>query len=172
MSVLVKAGGGENITPEVTAQTPLVAEILESLVGKVTLANATPETILVGYSAYVGRELVNGILEDLGAACARGTITFASRTTSFSVDTGIAEAKIFIMVPITNTTVPGQSSYTDLLYFNIEPFTDNNYQLMWAGTNINRHTTGNGYCSLLNGVFDYRYSNSGFAGTFQWIALA
>ena len=42
MSVLVKSGGGENVTPEVQAQSPLVTEILESLVGKVTLANATP----------------------------------------------------------------------------------------------------------------------------------
>ena len=64
MSVLAKAGGGENVTPEVTAQTPLVTEILESLVGKVTLANATAETILEGYSAYVGQELIKGTLED------------------------------------------------------------------------------------------------------------
>lgn len=60
MSVFVKSGGGENVTPEVQAQTPLVTEILESLVGKVTLANATPEAILEGYSAYVGQELVRG----------------------------------------------------------------------------------------------------------------
>ena len=64
MSVFVKSGGGENVTPEVTAQTPLVTEILESLVGKVTLANATAETILEGYSAYVGQQLVEGTLED------------------------------------------------------------------------------------------------------------
>lgn len=54
----------EDVTPEVTAQTPLVTEILESLVGKATLANATPETILEGYSAYVGQQLVEGTLED------------------------------------------------------------------------------------------------------------
>ena len=65
MSVNIKAGGGENVTPEVQAQTPLVTEILESLVGKVTLANATPETILEGYSAYVGQELVEGTRKSL-----------------------------------------------------------------------------------------------------------
>lgn len=65
MSVFVKSGGGENVTPEVQAQSPLVTEILESLVGKVTLANATPEAILEGYSAYVGRQLVEGTLKSV-----------------------------------------------------------------------------------------------------------
>lgn len=57
-------GSGENVTPEVQTQTPLITEILEGLVGKVTTANATPETILEGYSAYVGQELVVGTMKD------------------------------------------------------------------------------------------------------------
>lgn len=61
MSVSVKnKGGGENVTPEVTEQTLLIEEILESLVGKVYGANATPDKILKGYSAYVGQELIVG----------------------------------------------------------------------------------------------------------------
>lgn len=50
----------EDLTPEVTVQTPLVQEILESLVGKVTLANATADKIIEGYSAYVGQKLIVG----------------------------------------------------------------------------------------------------------------
>ena len=53
-------GGGENVTPEVQTQTPLIEDIKESLVGKATGANATEDTILEGYSAYVGQELVEG----------------------------------------------------------------------------------------------------------------
>lgn len=53
-------GGGENVKPEVDIQTPLIEDIKESLVGKATGANATEDTILEGYSAYVGQELVEG----------------------------------------------------------------------------------------------------------------
>ena len=53
----------ENVTPEVTAQTALITEITESLVGKVTGANATPEDILEGKCAYVGQKLVEGNLK-------------------------------------------------------------------------------------------------------------
>lgn len=53
-------GGGENVKPEVDIQTPLIEDIKESLVGKATGANATADTILEGYSAYVGQELVVG----------------------------------------------------------------------------------------------------------------
>lgn len=60
MSVIVKGGGGENVTPEVTAQTPVITQILEGLVGKAQGANATADKILEGYSAYVGGQLVNG----------------------------------------------------------------------------------------------------------------
>ena len=53
-------GSGENVKPEVDIQTPLIEDIKESLVGKATGANATEDTILEGYSAYVGQELVEG----------------------------------------------------------------------------------------------------------------
>ena len=61
MAFLNRAGGGgETVTPEVQIQTPLIEDIKESLVGKATGANATEDTILEGYSAYVGQELVEG----------------------------------------------------------------------------------------------------------------
>lgn len=61
MSVsVVNRGSGENITTEVTAQIPLIENIMEGLVGKVQGATATADKILEGYSAYVGQTLVNG----------------------------------------------------------------------------------------------------------------
>ena len=50
----------EDVTPEVTAQTPLIEEIIEGLVGKAQGATATADKILEGYSAYVGGVLVDG----------------------------------------------------------------------------------------------------------------
>ena len=52
----------EDVTPEVTTQTPIIQNITEALVGKATGATATADKILEGYSAYVGQQLVNGTL--------------------------------------------------------------------------------------------------------------
>ena len=52
--------GGENVTPEVTTQTPIIQNITEALVGKAQGATATADKILEGYSAYVGGVLVDG----------------------------------------------------------------------------------------------------------------
>lgn len=47
-------GGGENVTAEVQVQTPLIDQIMTALIGKVgDDANATAETILEGYKAWV-----------------------------------------------------------------------------------------------------------------------
>lgn len=59
--------GGENVKAEVTAQTPLIEQILEGLVGKAQGANATADKILEGYSAYVGQELLHGTAKDVAA---------------------------------------------------------------------------------------------------------
>lgn len=58
----------EDVTPEVTAQTPVITQILEGLVGKAQGANATADKILKGYSAYVGQELVEGTAKDVDVA--------------------------------------------------------------------------------------------------------
>lgn len=82
--------GGEDVTPEVNEQTVIIQDIMESLVGKVYGANATAETILKGYSAYVHQKLVEGTLEpgiDLLSATgytkmAVDKITFSTKTTA------------------------------------------------------------------------------------------
>lgn len=76
-----------DVTPEVTAQTPLVTQILEGLVGKAQGANITPETVLKGFKGYSGQELVEGTMEaginlsDIGITkCAIDEFTFSSDT--------------------------------------------------------------------------------------------
>nr|DAI79661.1 MAG TPA: hypothetical protein [Caudoviricetes sp.] len=56
--------GGENVTPEVTAQTGLIESIKTQLVGKATGANATADKILEGFSAWVNGQLVQGTAKD------------------------------------------------------------------------------------------------------------
>lgn len=100
MSVNIKAGGGENVTPEVTAQTPFVTEILESLVGKVTLANATPETILQGYSAYVGQQLIQGTRPDISRSIDFGSVTLPELSETITVNHGLgAIPKYVVLIP-------------------------------------------------------------------------
>lgn len=57
-------GGGEDVTAEVEVQTPLVDQIMTALIGKVgDDANATAETILEGYKAWVQGEKIIGSLD-------------------------------------------------------------------------------------------------------------
>ena len=51
MSVIVKGGGGENVTPEVTAQTPVIAQIAENLGVTITTPSGTNKQILQGNNA-------------------------------------------------------------------------------------------------------------------------
>ena len=64
MSIIVKGSGGgaggEDLSVELNAQATLIREIEESLVGKISGANITPDTILKGYQGYKGKELVVG----------------------------------------------------------------------------------------------------------------
>ncbi len=123
MSVFVKSGGGENVTPEVQAQSPLVTEILESLVGKVTLANATPEAILEGYSAYVGQMLIEGKLKkgvDLFTAtgCTKASVsevTFASIAAGADFLHDLGENPKFAMV-LCDATSPSKYEVNTFLY--------------------------------------------------------
>lgn len=86
------AGGGENLTALINEQPPIVADIIESLVGKATGANATAETILEGYSAYVGQELVEGslVMPEAGVdlLSATGCTKMAVDKITFSTPTG------------------------------------------------------------------------------------
>lgn len=56
--------GGENLNTQLTAQENLIQTITESLVGKVTLANATADKIIEGFCAYVGQQLIQGTAKD------------------------------------------------------------------------------------------------------------
>lgn len=60
-------GGGEDVTAEVEVQNPLVDQIMTALIGKVgDDANATAETILEGYKAWVQGEKVVGTYKPHG----------------------------------------------------------------------------------------------------------
>lgn len=72
--------GGENVTPEVTAQTGLIDSIKTQLVGKATGANATADKILEGFSAWVNGQLVQGTAKE-------GIPINSFGYTKFSVDT-------------------------------------------------------------------------------------
>lgn len=57
----IKMGGGaENLKNELQTQDSLIVQLAETMVGKATGATATEDTILEGYSAYVGQTLVKG----------------------------------------------------------------------------------------------------------------
>ncbi len=57
----IKTGGSaENLKEELKVQDTLINDIVEAIVGKSSGATATEDTILDGYSAYVGQELVTG----------------------------------------------------------------------------------------------------------------
>ena len=76
----------EDVTPEVTTQTPIIQNITEALVGKAQGATATADKILEGFSAYVGQELVNGIATKSGLyVWKRWKIESEQVTLSFSV---------------------------------------------------------------------------------------
>lgn len=67
MSIIVKGSGGgaggEDLTAVLTEQNALIQEIEESLVGKASGANITPETVLAGYRGYRGKTLVEGTFD-------------------------------------------------------------------------------------------------------------
>lgn len=57
----IKTGGSaENLKEELSAQDTLIANLAERIVGKSNGATATEDTILDGFSAYVGQKLITG----------------------------------------------------------------------------------------------------------------
>lgn len=86
--------GGEDVTPEVNEQTVIIQDIMEALVGKVYGANATAETILKGYSAYVHQNLVEGTMEAGIPTSLFGCTKFAIDEFSFTADTSVIPTTI------------------------------------------------------------------------------
>lgn len=83
-------GGGEDVTAEVTAQVALLTEMEEALVGKASGANATAADLLENKTAYVGKTLIHGTLEDTTAEEAEYT-TLATQLTEILEDFGGGE---------------------------------------------------------------------------------
>lgn len=88
--------GGENVTPEVTAQTGLIDSIKTQLVGKATGANATADKILEGFSAWVNGQLVHGTLKE-GIKYESGIITLSANAKTLLIPTNITDPKRVII---------------------------------------------------------------------------
>ena len=85
-------GGGENVTPEVEAQVPLVDELesfIQSMVGLPEDADATAADILYPKKAYVGQQLITGTLAQEGFGDAAVSDVVIGKT--FTSDSGIKE---------------------------------------------------------------------------------
>lgn len=59
-------GSSENLTEQLNQMDALLTEVEESLVGKASGANITPETVLKGYKGYKNKELIVGEYEPHG----------------------------------------------------------------------------------------------------------
>lgn len=94
MGLGIKQGGGENLTAEVNAQTTVITNILESLVGKVQGANATADKILEGYSAYVGQKLLQGTAKEGIAISNFGYMKYAVDKFILASDTTAGDYKV------------------------------------------------------------------------------
>lgn len=172
MSIGVKSGGGENVTPEVRVQSPLVAEILESLVGKVTIANATPETILEGYSAYVGQQLVHGELKDISKKIDFGEVTPSGTVKTLTIEHSLealpSHALIFDIA--SSATVHTSNSTVVLL----RTLSQNAFAVLYdssyytGGTGTSAGTTEWNKTTITFNAGKYFYSDKSYI----WVALA
>ena len=121
----IGGGGGEDVSKEVAVQTPLIQQIREAIVGKATVANATADKIVKGYSAYVGQELVNGTLEPFDLAKIFGcsemnieTFTYPSnRECKYSINHSLG--KIPKVVLISNNGSELSANYALISYLGI-----------------------------------------------------
>lgn len=137
-------GTHPDVTAEVEEQTPLIQQIREAIVGKATLANATADKIVKGYSAYVGQELVNGTLEPLDLAKIFGcsemnieTFTYPSnRECKYSINHSLG--KIPKVVLISNNGSELSANYALISYLGI--FNNGN---SINGSTIYKYTGGN-----------------------------
>ncbi len=90
--------GGENVTPEVTTQTPIIQNITEALVGKAQGATATADKILEGYSAYVGGVLINGTMKAGVSGINFGKVTFSADNTKLNIRHGLGTVPSYIFI--------------------------------------------------------------------------
>lgn len=121
----IKAGGGaENLKPELQAQDILIVDILENIMGKSSGATATENTILDGYSAYVGQELVTGKYLPHGNYVWRKGINVPEETVSLKFSwlsnnsiqlnrTGIPLSDLIGWQFITNVTITNELYFLD-----------------------------------------------------------
>ena len=84
MSVLVKSGGGEKRNARSAGTVASCHGNFESLVGKVTLANATPETILRGTVRMWGNGS-SGTRPDVSRSIDFGTVTLSEQVATITV---------------------------------------------------------------------------------------
>lgn len=91
-------GGGEDVTAEVEIQTPLVDQIMTALIGKVgDDANATAETILEGYKAWVQGEKIIGTFVPI-TGIDYGEVTPSANTSSITVSHKLGAVPSFAVI--------------------------------------------------------------------------
>ena len=176
----------EDVTAEVTTQTPLIEDIKESLVGKATGANATEDTILEGYSAYVGQELVEGKYKPLTfgySSIDSGVITPASDTFSIFVahSLGVIPSTIMIVTPYDFSQEETYNAYScKILCVSTPMKTKEAAMVTYNGYNLEYEadTSVNEYVTINEDSFSFEFSNNtiitGFRGgkDYYWIAMA
>ena len=170
----------EDVTEEVNIQTPLITEILESLVGKATIANATPETILEGYSAYVGQQLVEGtmqtIAEELGyteVTC--GSITPTETNSVMSIPHNLSKIPKLVIAINTDLSKKGKVGY--MLYQEGQSNYQGDTEFAY-GTNIPSSSTQSYYLGSIEekSLSNLKVNFSSYIyfsiSKYLWIALA
>lgn len=168
----VHSVSGVDMATPVNAQTLTIEQIQESLVGKAQGANATAETILKGFSAYVGQELVEGTYEPI-TGIEFGEITVASNNNSdIVVNHSLGVTPSFALIT-PKTTVPlNNSIYSQLIQASNKMYT-NTGSVSVYGTNFYSHDN----TAILDSnaiTFTLKNSSSMWIGgvTYLWIALA
>ena len=170
----IGGGGGENVTAEVAEQTPLIQQIRETIVGKATLANATPDKIVKGYSAYVGQELVNGTLEPL-TGIDFGTVTLSSEQTSVVIEHSLGTSNIDAYLISKGVTFPtGNTNYTNLISASTSLTATNQFYGYYGSDSNYNYRLSSNPCEItetqitfdnVNGYNKFR------AGEYYWFAV-
>ena len=160
-------GGGEDVTAEVEVQTPLVDQIMTALIGKVgDDANATAETILEGYKAWVqGEKIIGTFVPITGIDYGKVTLQSPSNELTFNHNLGKVPSQVFINsdnIAYSRTNKMIYPARTDLLQAVI--WVDTNMGTVKPLTTLNETTVT---CP------SYNDSNLWYTGsTFTWVVIA